>query len=141
MTKDLSEIATPAASSGLGVGAGHFILNTAGNQVALINELMNSVFVIWFFTIGCFALAWGVGQWLYQNKDNRKWGAIVSFATSTFARGVFPFFIAGGILNNAQNQSIIFDLQALTGQFIGLMFLFGLIFLAAGAWIIQNYVK
>lgn len=141
MTKDISEIATPAASSGLGVGVGHFILNTAGNQVALINELLSSVFALWFFTIGCFALAWGVGQWLYQNKDSRKWGAFVSFATSTFTRGVFPFFIAGGILNNAQNQSIPFDLQALAGQYVGLMIFFGLTFLIVGAYVIQNYVK
>jgi predicted permease len=141
MARDINEIVAPAVSSGLGVGAGRLILDTVGNQIEIIRELLSSVLILWFFTVGCFALAWGVGQWLYQNKDNRKWGSVVSFATSTFTTGVFPSFIAGGVLNNAQNQGVIFDLKTLASQYVGVMFFFGLIFLVVGALIIQNYVK
>jgi hypothetical protein len=138
MTKSV-ELALPATSSGLGVATGDIILNSVRGQAMLIDTLLSNAIAIALLSIGCFALAFGIGQTLYQKKDTKKWGALTSFGTSSLANGVLPFVVASFMLNNGANYGG--TLEAIANNYIFFMAIIGLIMLGIGAFVIYEKVK
>jgi Zn-dependent protease len=139
MSKSINELAVPATSSGLGVATGEIVLNSVRGQAILIETLLSNAIAITIFAIGCFALALGIGQYLHQKKDTRKWGALTSYGTSSLAHGVLPFIVGNFMLNNPANYG--YNIQAIVSNFIGYMALIGLILLGIGVFIIHEEVK
>jgi hypothetical protein len=133
-----SDITTPATTSALGVGTGYYALKvyTAQYQVILIEELLKSVFAIVVFAIGCFAMACAIGQWLQQNKENKKWSALVSYGVSTSSQGLIPISGASYLIN----QNLESSLQNLVAQYIGFITVLGIILLVIGIYIISTHV-
>jgi len=139
MTKNLNELIVPATSSGIGVATGELILNSVRGQAMLIETFLSNAIAITIFGIGCFSLALGVGQYLYQKKDTRKWGALTSYGTSSLAHGVLPFVVGNFMLNNAASYG--YTLQAVANNYISWMAVVGLILLGIGALVIHEEVK
>jgi Zn-dependent protease len=134
-----TELVVPATSSGLGVTTGNIILNSIRGQAVLIETLLCNAIAITLFGIGCFAMAFGIGQILYQKKDTRKWGALTSYGTSSLANGILPFMIGSFMLDNAANYGG--TLEAVANNYVSFMAMLGLIMLGVGALVIHEKVK
>lgn len=133
-----SDIATPATASALGIGTGYYALRTytAQYQVILIEELLKSVFATVVFAIGCFAIACAIGQWLQQNKENKKWSALVSYGVSTSSQGLVPVSGASYLIN----QNLEGSLQTLIAQYTGFITVLGIVLSIIGIYIIGTRV-
>jgi hypothetical protein len=132
-----NEIVVPASSSGLGLGISSIVLNSVRGQAVLIDALLGNALAIALISIGSFALAFGIGQYLYQKKATKKWGALASFGSSNVLQGVVPFVVGSWMLNNLQTL----DLSSITSRYVIYMGIVGSIFLAIGAIIIYKKVK
>jgi len=136
MVKNANELVAPATSSGLGVATGELVLNSVRGQAVLIDRLFGNAIAIAVFGIGCFALALGIGQYLQESKDTKKWGALASYGSSTLAHGVCPFLVASYMLDNVQNYGG--TLQAVADNYMVYMGIIGLILLCIGAVVIYE---
>jgi membrane protease YdiL (CAAX protease family) len=135
MSKNLSELLGPATSSGIGIGAGQLILNSVSGQVMIIQSLLSNALALAIFLIGCFAVACGLGQYLHQKKDTKKWSALASFSTSTISHGVLPLFVGSYMLSNAPYGSTV---ESVAGNYVGVIAFLGLIFLVIGVLAISE---
>ena len=132
-----NELLAPATGSGGGAVLSGYIMNTVRGQAVLINQLMNNVIVFSLFSIGGFFLALAIGQYFYQDKNSRKYGSGISFTSSQVTQTILPFVVANFMLNNPQTE----DLQAIAGNYISFMALFGIIFLLVAWWIFHYHVE
>lgn len=129
-----SSIFVPATTSGVGVGLSGYVLNSVKEQSVLIDALMGNAIAIFFLSVGCFALGFGIGQYLHQQRNTKKWGPLASFSTSGGFQGVAPFVIGSVMLHNTQE----FTLQSIISNYVIFMAAMGLILLAIGAFVIHT---
>ena len=132
-----SEMVLPATSSGLGVGISGYLLNSVKGQAVLVNALMSNSIAFFLLSVGCFALAFGIGQCLYQKRDTRKWGSLAGFSSGGGFSGVLPFIVQLWMLHDLQNVS----LTAISNSYVILMSVIGLILLGIGVLVIHTQVK
>lgn len=105
-------------------------------QSAIIDTLLSNTVLLWFFLIGCCALALGIGKSASSLTKNNEAIALTSLGYSTGSQMIFPLLAGSIILSNVQQagellQKALFNYQLIMG-------LIGFVSLIIGVYLITK---